>query len=143
MVPELKQAQRIHDCFDARHFMGAEYIRLTERCEHGKEGLSTADFFPEVLERMGQRVANWKSQRVQAEGVQENAHLVSHADGAVLKIPIIEPKAGVDDDLVHAMSSRQLDLAREIILHQSDGVGPKIKITYFANIPALDVTNNH
>ena len=92
--PQSKDAKCVEHGFDARHFVRAEQIRFAQRSEHGEEGLGTTDFLSEILESMGQGVADGKAERAQSKGVQENRHLMLHAYSAVLKVAVIKSKIG-------------------------------------------------
>src|SRR6266511_1886894 len=50
--------QRVQHSLDARHFVGAEQVRLAQRGEHREKRLGAADLLAEILESMRQRVAN-------------------------------------------------------------------------------------
>ena len=92
---------------------------------------------------MGQGVANWKTERAESKGVQENAHLVPHSDRAVQEVGVIEAQAGVEEDLLDAILQRHLDLAREMFVHRCHQVSGEIEIADFTNVCSLDVADDH
>src|SRR5882672_3277267 len=99
----LIDSERVEDGFDARDFVGAEQIGFAERRQHGEERLGGADFFTEVLEGMGQGVADWKTQCAEPEGVQEHGQLMPHAHSAVLKVAIVKAETRIEKDFLHAI----------------------------------------
>ena len=85
-----KNPQRIQHGFDARDFVGAEQVGFTQRGQHGKERFSAADFVAEKFEGVGQGMADWKTERPESERVQEDIHLMPHANGTVLQIAVVK-----------------------------------------------------
>src|SRR5216117_2341146 len=67
--PNLIAPQRVEDRLDAWDFVGAKQIGSAERGEHGKERFGAADLLAEILERVGQGVADRKTERAQPEAV--------------------------------------------------------------------------
>src|SRR5208282_1712374 len=123
-----KNLQRVQHSFDARDFVGAEQVGFAQRGEYGKERLGAADFVAEKFKGVGQGVADWKTERPQPERVQENVHLVPHADGAVLQVAVVKAEAGVQDNSLHAAALRNFDLSRKILAHHFNRVGAQIEI---------------
>ena len=61
-----------------------------QRGQDGKEWFGTADFVAEEFKRVGQGVANRKSQGPQSERVQKNGHLMPDPHRAVLQVAIVK-----------------------------------------------------
>src|SRR6266571_1922415 len=115
-------SQRLQHRLDARHFVGAEQIRLAQRGEDGEKRFGAADLFPEIFEGMRQRLADRIAQRAQPEAVQERRHLVAHASGAVLQVPVIETETRIAQDFPHALPMSDFDLALEVVAPLGRGV---------------------
>src|SRR5205807_2564909 len=101
----------------ARHLVRAEKVRLAQCRQHSEERLGAAHLLAEILERMGQRVANREAQRAQPEGVQKNRHLMPNAHRAVLQVAIIKAQAWIEENLLHAVARGDFDLPSKIIAH--------------------------
>src|SRR5216683_2278704 len=86
---ELIDLQGFQHRLDARHFVGAEQIRFTQRGEDGEKWFGAADLLPEIFERMRQRLADRIPERAQSEAIQKRRDLMPHASGAVLQVPVI------------------------------------------------------
>ena len=91
--------------------MGSEQVGFPQRGEDRKEGFGAADFFAEIFECVGKRVAHGVAERPQAERVQENCHLVSDPHDTVLEVAVVEAEAGVDEDFFYAGFFSERDLA--------------------------------
>ena len=105
--------QRLQHRLDARDFVRAEQVGLAQRGQHREERLGAADFLAEILEGMRQGMADRESQGPQAEGVQEDAHLVADADRAVLEVAVVEAQPGIDEDLRPRRCERRISIWRE------------------------------
>src|SRR5438105_4338496 len=102
--------------------MRAEQIGFTQRREYCEKRLRAAHFFAKILESVRQGVAYGKAERAQAERVQEDRHLVTNSNGAVLQVAIIKAEARIENYFFDAMARGALDLAREIITHFLDRI---------------------
>src|SRR5690349_22901914 len=92
---------------------------------------------------MRQGVANGKSERTQPECVEEGAHLVADANGAVLQIAVIKAQPGIDQDSGHAIASGGLDFTGEVVLHQTNGIFPESEIADLTNVGTLDEAEDY
>lgn len=135
--------QCVQDRFDLWNLVGSEQICFSERGKDGKEGLRTAHLIAKVFEGVRQRVANGESEGTKAERIKKNGHLMADANGAVLKIAVVEAEAGIEEDLFHASAFGNFDLAGEVIAHHADGIDAEIEVSNFADVFALDVANDH
>ncbi len=138
----LKNLHRIQHGLDARDFVRAEQIGFAQCGQHGKERFGATDFVPEKFKRVGQGVADGKSQRPQPERIEENFHLMPHAYGAVLQVAVIETEARIEQDFLHAVALRDFNLARKVFAHLFNRIAAQIEIADFTDIFALDVTDD-
>jgi uncharacterized SAM-dependent methyltransferase len=137
-----QQAHRFQHGPDARHFVGAEQVGFAQGGQHGKEGLGAADLLAEKLEGVREGVAEGKPQRAQAEGVQENRHLVAHPHGAVLQVAVVETQARVQEELLHPVAPGQLNLAGKVIVHQRHRVRAQIEVAHLADVFPLHIAED-
>ncbi len=145
-IEELSRSENFHrvqNRFGFWNLVGAEQIGFTKRGEHGEEWFGGADFLTKILEGVREGVANWEPEGAEAEGVQENSHLVPHANGAVLEIAVVEAEPRIEEDLFDAIARCCFNLAREIIMHHRDGVIAEVEVSDFADISALNVADDH
>jgi len=110
---------------------GTSWVRkrsvFAESGQDGEERLGAADFVAEILERVGQGMADGVTQRAQAEGVEERGQLVAHAHGAVLQVAVVETEPRIEDELLHPDPGCELDLAREELVHPGMGSASRLK----------------
>jgi hypothetical protein len=137
-----ERLQCFEDSTNARNLVGAEQIGFAKGGKSGEERLSGADFVAEILEGVGKCVADGEPEGAESEGMEEGAHLVLDADGAVLKIAVIEAKAGINEDAIEVAAQGEVDLAGEVILHAVDGIGTEIEGAHLTHILPLDITDD-
>src|SRR5205814_3816073 len=92
-----KNSKRVQHRLDPRNFVRAEQIRFAERGQHGEERLGAAHFLSEILEGVGQGVADRKAERAQPECIEEDRHLMAHSQRAVLKVAVVKAETRIDE----------------------------------------------
>src|SRR5947208_10540737 len=103
--------------------MRAEQVGFSQRGQHGEKGFRTSDLFPKVFERVRQGMADRKTERPQPERIQKDAHLVAHANRAVLQVAVIKTQAWIKEDTLDTVTCSELYLARKKIAHRFNRVG--------------------
>src|SRR5205807_2509132 len=66
-----------------------------------------------------------------------------HTNRAVLQIAIVESKTRIDEDFFHAALPRQLDLAREVLLHDLNRIARKVEIRDLAHVLTLNIADDY
>src|SRR3989442_1484658 len=122
--------------------MSPEKICLTKGGENREKRFGAAYLLAEIFKGMRQSVTNWKPERPQTERVKENTHLMSHPQGAVLEVAIVEAQTGIKEDSFDPVPTGDFDLARKIIVHPSDRIGAQFKVGYFADIRSVHVADD-
>src|SRR4051812_33768377 len=139
---KLKSPQGIEHGPGLWHLMRAEKIRFSQCGEHGKEGLGAADFLSEILESVGESVADREAERSQPKCSQEGFHLVLNTRGAVLKVAVVKAHAGIDEDFLEARFGRHLDFSGEIFVEHGDEISFENQVAHLAHIWTLDKTDD-
>ena len=123
--------------------MGAEEVGFSKRGKNRKERLGTTDFLFEEFKCVRQGVADRPAQFAESKGVEEHVHLMTHANGAVLKVPIVKTHARINEQAGGPERGGAIGLSAEVIFHATDDRAAEIEVRNLADIFAFDVAEDH
>src|SRR5205823_3565531 len=61
----------------------------------------------------------------------------------VLEVPVIKTQSRIEQNALNAVPGSDFNLTGKVIAHERDRIGAEIEVSDLADIPALDITDDH